>query len=167
MFFCDVCDAAFTLKQNVQAHLFIYHMQKDGSLKQHTRLMYKCDICQKKTIELAATVAQKVSIRLIADDRCRRFPLGGPADIIRAFSYSHIKIRVVPKCESKASQGDSGVSLFRRANHHVYQSASETPRSGVVNGFTSTVTTEFGPSSNSQRAALFPPLLTDCLSSAD
>uniref|UniRef100_A0A7I4Y4Q6 Zinc finger domain containing protein n=1 Tax=Haemonchus contortus TaxID=6289 RepID=A0A7I4Y4Q6_HAECO len=46
-FVCDVCDAAFTLKQNVQSHLFIYHVQKDGTMKQHTRLMYKCDNCDK------------------------------------------------------------------------------------------------------------------------
>ncbi|KAK6737356.1 hypothetical protein RB195_019825 [Necator americanus] len=51
-FVCDVCDAAFTLKQNVQSHLFIYHMQKDGSLKQHTRLMYKCDNCEKQMKDL-------------------------------------------------------------------------------------------------------------------
>ncbi|KAE9418262.1 hypothetical protein Angca_000395, partial [Angiostrongylus cantonensis] len=44
-FVCDVCEAAFTLKQNVQSHLFIYHVKDDGSMKQHTRLMYKCDRC--------------------------------------------------------------------------------------------------------------------------
>uniref|UniRef100_A0A183F4X6 Endo/exonuclease/phosphatase domain-containing protein n=1 Tax=Heligmosomoides polygyrus TaxID=6339 RepID=A0A183F4X6_HELPZ len=38
------------LKQNVQSHLFIYHVQKDGSMKQHTRLMYKCDSCEKVVV---------------------------------------------------------------------------------------------------------------------
>ncbi|VDM56856.1 unnamed protein product [Angiostrongylus costaricensis] len=46
-FMCDVCGAAFTLKQNVQSHLFIYHVKDDGSMKQHTRLIYKCDCCEK------------------------------------------------------------------------------------------------------------------------
>ncbi|VDO30540.1 unnamed protein product [Haemonchus placei] len=53
-FVCDVCDAAFTLKQNVQSHLFIYHVQKDGTMKQHTRLMYKCDNCD-KVVHLLST----------------------------------------------------------------------------------------------------------------
>ncbi|VDL71049.1 unnamed protein product [Nippostrongylus brasiliensis] len=57
-FICDVCDAAFTLKQNVQSHLFIYHVQKDGSMKQHTRLMYKCSSCEK--CEMLRFVAKKV-----------------------------------------------------------------------------------------------------------
>lgn len=44
-FVCDVCDALFTLKQNVQWHLFKYHMLNGPIPVNNGKIRYKCIQC--------------------------------------------------------------------------------------------------------------------------
>ncbi|CAI4222458.1 unnamed protein product [Auanema sp. JU1783] len=44
-YICDVCDASFTMKQNVASHLFLFHVQPDGTMKKIEKKWYTCQKC--------------------------------------------------------------------------------------------------------------------------
>lgn len=44
-FVCDICDSGFTLKQNVQTHLRVYHPVSGGCNLRRRCTRYRCIAC--------------------------------------------------------------------------------------------------------------------------
>ncbi|GMT14504.1 hypothetical protein PFISCL1PPCAC_5801 [Pristionchus fissidentatus] len=76
-FVCDVCDALFTLKQNVQWHLLKYHMLDGPIPVNNEKIRYKCLLCLHlfKTASAAAIHDRKVHKKSIKQEVKAKDPI--------------------------------------------------------------------------------------------
>ncbi|GMS84162.1 hypothetical protein PENTCL1PPCAC_6337, partial [Pristionchus entomophagus] len=76
-YMCDVCDALFTLKQNVQYHLFKYHMRDGPVPVTNHKIRYKCIQCHQlfKTAGSAAIHDRKVHKKNMKQEQKPKDPI--------------------------------------------------------------------------------------------